>query len=523
MNWNWGWTLHNVNINGGDIGIDMSTTAVNQSVGSVVIADSYISSNIGISTSFVTSGNMPETGGTLFIDNVDMSGTQQAAVWSQRSNSVVVAPGKIDSWAQGNGYASTSSPSIVQGTIASPNKASALLDPNGNIFGRIRPQYEDVPASSILSAKSNGCAGDGTTDDTSNVQNFLNKVASTPNAVAYFDHGAYLIKNTIAVPCNIKITGEIWPYILADAASFSDASNPKAVFQVGAPGNTNNGAVEISDLIFETNGPAPGAIMVEWNLNSEQGQSGMWDAHVRVGGSAGTNLQSTQCPGDPTTQPSSECYGVFAMFHATPQSGGLYLENTWFWVADHDMEITNQTQISIYSPRGVLLESTNGPTWLWGTASEHSMFYNYQINNVDSDYGLFGGFMQTETPYFQPNPVNPGPFSYNSNYDDPTFENCGSSDSAPCEIAWGLRVAGSKNILVYSTGFYSFFQAYTQTCLGTENCQQNMISIENSQVELYAVTTKAAVNMLVDDKLQAPITNTGNQDTFGATLAYYTN
>jgi hypothetical protein len=36
----------------------------------------------------------------------------------------------------------------------------------------------------------------------------------------------------------------------------------------------------MSDLIFETLGAAPGAVLVEWNVaETSQGSSGMWDVH----------------------------------------------------------------------------------------------------------------------------------------------------------------------------------------------------------------------------------------------------
>jgi hypothetical protein len=61
------------------------------------------------------------------------------------------------------------------------------------------------------------------------------------------------------------------------------------------------------------------------------------------------------------------------LFHMTSQSLG-YLENSWMWVADHDMDIVTQDQINIYSGRGLLIES-QGPTWLYGTAVEHNVLY----------------------------------------------------------------------------------------------------------------------------------------------------
>ncbi|USW49471.1 Putative pectate lyase superfamily protein [Septoria linicola] len=522
MNWNWGWTFSNVSITGGNVGIDMAVAPVNQSVGSLTLTDSSISgTKYGVNSSFSLSNNTPLTGGTLVLDNVDMSTVGTAAVWSSKDQSVVVPPGKIESWVQGTSYVNTATGNRTQSTISTVKKAAELLDADGKVYGRSKPQYENVPASSFRSVKAAGCKGDGETDDTQCIRDFLKAVAGDSNAIAYFDHGAYLIKDTITFPDTIKITGEIWPLIVADGDSFNDVDNPKPVIQVGARGGTGKGAVEITELMFETKGAAPGAIMIEWNLNSDPLETGMWDSHVRIGGSWGTQLSESECPGWPTTEATDKCHGVFLMFHARPESGGLYLENTWFWVADHDLDRDNQTQISIYSARGTLIQSRGGPVWLWGSASEHSVIYNYQIDGAKA---VFGGFMQTETPYFQPNPEAPQPFAFNAEYDDPDFANCNnaiSTPGVPCKDAWGLIVKDTESLLVYATGMYSFFNNYQQACVPAHNCQENMIKIQNSTVDMYTVTTKAAVNMILDDSFEGAVLAAPNRNIFGDTIAYY--
>jgi hypothetical protein len=524
VNWDWGWVFSNITIEGGNVGLDMAANPMNQSTGSVLLSDSKISgTQYGVNTSFSQTGNIPDVGNTLVLDNVDLSGVAVAGVWSAKDQKPILGKEKVESWAQGNGYDASGSQNRTVGALAAPKKDQSLLDSNGNIFARTKPQYQNYPLTSFVSAIAEGCAADGETDDTQAVQKFLDKVAATPGAIAYFDHGAYLIRDTIKIPQDIIITGEIWPLIVADgsADAFKDVNNPKPVWQVGDPSTNSTGAVEISDMIFQTKGPAPGAIMIEWNQNSAPGASGMWDSHIRIGGSYGTDLTSSneECVGMPTTQPSDKCMGVFAMFHATPSSGNLLLENCWHWVADHDLEINNQTQISIFSARGDLFESQAGPVWLWGAASEHSVIYNYQISGVKS---FFGGFMQTETPYFQPNPEVPQPFQPNEKYGDPTFENCGAAanSSVPCKDAWGMRIVDSDNVLIYAAGMYSFFNNYDQACVGEHNCQENMISIENSNVHMYTVTTKAAVNMIVDGSRK--VQGSENRNVFGDTLAYYT-
>jgi glucan 1,3-beta-glucosidase len=518
LNWDWGWTMSNMTIDDCGLGLDMANAPANQTVGSLVFSDSKISNTpVGFNTSWAPE-IVPASGSNLILNNVDMTQGVAHPVQNNLGKDLLQTTGTVvASWATGDGYDyDGSSPLKVQrssGDIKDFHKAASLLDPSGKIFGRSKPQYEDVPAAQFKSAKSFNCKGDGVTDDTQCIQDFLNSI--TAGQIAYFDHGAYIVSATIKVPKNIKIVGEIWSLLVATGPSFSDPKKPTPVFQVGQVGD--QGSVEISDMIFETKGAAGGAVMIEWNLASDQGKSGMWDSHVRIGGSLGTKLDSINCPTTQGANPKPECYGVFLMFHATSSSKGIYLENTWFWVADHDLDTNSPRQISVYSGRGVLVESP-GPTWFWGTASEHSIFYNYQFKDASA---FFGGFMQSETPYMQPLPLAPKPFDFNSDYDDPTFTVCKGSDSAvPCQDAWGMRIWNSHDMLVYSTGMYSFFNNYEQTCTPEQNCQENMIHIQNSQVAMLAVSTKAAVNMIVDDDVGL-VKDADHRSNFCATIAYY--
>jgi hypothetical protein len=180
--------------------------------------------------------------------------------------------------------------------------------------------------------KAAGAKGDGVTDDTAAIQALFDSASASD--VVYFDHGAYVITSTVKVPKDIRITGEIWPLIMAGGStSFQSQANPAPVFQVGQPGDV--GSVEMSDLIFETLGPQPGAILVEWNVaESSQGSSGIWDVHMRIGGSAGTQLQSNTCGKNPnvTAAANPSCEGAFLLLHITSQATA-YVENCWFWVA----------------------------------------------------------------------------------------------------------------------------------------------------------------------------------------------
>ncbi|MCJ1457090.1 hypothetical protein MMC28_007456 [Mycoblastus sanguinarius] len=528
MNWNWLWNLKSLSINNCGIGVDMSNDPTNQTVGSVIVQDSkFVGTPKGIVTSYSATANVPATGGTLVIDNCDFTGST-AAVVSDTGSTILAGGSVIASWAQGNAYttgddgtasgstcasaAATASSSKVQGTLAAAAKPGSLLS-GSNVYERSKPQYQDVPASSFVSVKSAGAKGDGVTDDTAAIQAAMNSVTS--GQVLYFDHGAYVITSTVKVPSTIKMTGEIWPLIMASGTAFSNQASPAPVFQVGQPGQT--GAVEMSDLIFQTKGAAPGAIMVEWNVGAtSQGSSGMWDVHWRIGGSAGTGLQSDTCAKNPsvTANYNPACEGAFLLLHVT-SSASIYLENSWGWVADHELDLADHNQINIYNGRGILVES-QGPVWMYGTAFEHSQLYNYQVANAKN---VYMGIIQSETPYMQSNPnaLNGG-FTPSTTYFDPDFSDC-TTDS--CRKAWGLRVFSSSDILIYGAGLYSFFDNYSQDCLATESCQDNMVSVEcSSDIFLWALSTKASTSMVTVDGTGV-VPQADNMDNFCSTIAVF--
>jgi glucan 1,3-beta-glucosidase len=513
MNWNWLWTLSGIEINNCGIGVDMANgETASQTVGSVLLIDSKISNTpIGVSTAYSTTEGA--TNGTLIIDNVDFTENVPVAVSNAADKRTVLAGNAVvSSWTQGRAYTGANAGSVSQGPKTAPAKPAGLLDSAGHVFTRSKPQYENEPVSAFKSVKAAGAKGDGTTDDTAAIQALFNSVG--PSDIVYFDHGAYLITSTVKVPKDIRITGEIWPLIMAGGdTSFKDQANPQPVFQVGQSGDV--GSVEISELIFETIGPQPGAILMEWNVGeTSQGSAGLWDVHFRVGGSAGTQLQSDTCSKTPTvTAPANpECVGAFLLFHVT-KTAAAYVENCWFWVADHELDLSDHNQINIYNGRGVLIESEAGPVWLYGTSSEHSVLYNYQIVNATN---VYMALIQTETPYYQSNPDATTPFTSNSAFSDPVF-----SGSASVNKAWGLRVLDSKDVFVYGAGLYSFFDNYDQTCLATSSCQSNIVSLENSSgVNLYGLSTKAATNMVTVNGKSGAL-DADNRNNFCATVALF--
>jgi len=295
------------------------------------------------------------------------------------------------------------------------------------------------------------------------------------------------------------------------------------------------GVVEWSDMVVSTQGACAGAILIQWNLASPVGTpSGMWDVHTRVGGFKGSNLQVAQCP-TTAAQPNQACIGAFQSMRISNIGSGLYMENNWFWTADHDLDDVNNanTQLTIYSGRGLSIESTIGNFWLIGTAVEHHSLYQYQLYGTKS---VFMGLIQTETPYYQPSPNAQSVWSPISDRYDPSFANFCTGKSASCNMAWGLRVLDSTDILVYGAGLYSFFNNYDTTCSNhnttvyNEYCQTQIFGIDEggpagttysgSAVYVYGLATVGSVSM-VDRNGASVVSQSANTGLYAEAVVRY--
>ena len=89
------------------------------------------------------------------------------------------------------------------------------------------------------------------------------------------------------IPSGTRLVGEAWSVLAGTGAAFADQQNPQVVVRVGekAEHGGSEGNVEITDVVFTTVGPAPGAIVVEWNTREKRTDretpGGMWDSHIR--------------------------------------------------------------------------------------------------------------------------------------------------------------------------------------------------------------------------------------------------
>jgi glucan 1,3-beta-glucosidase len=118
----------------------------------------------------------------------------------------------------------------------------------------------------------------------------------------------------------------------------------------------------------------------------------------------------------------------------------------------------------------------------------------------------------------QNNPNSIAAYPPMSEWKDPTFANCFTSN---CPKTWGLRIFNSTYVFAYGAGMYSFFNNYDSGCLATTNCQQNMVSVEESQgIYLYAVNTVGSANIVsVDDVELVPAI--ANPNGFADTVAIF--
>lgn len=443
-----------------------------QAVGSLVLVDAVIANTpTGIITTL-----FKENSTSLLLQNVGFFNTK-TAVYEEAAKKDLLAGGnevKVESWGFGMLNTPDGSTFVNGQNIPAVKRPEILLSPDmayagPNLYTRRRPKYLDIGSTQVLNVKALGAKGDGKTDDTNTLNGILDLGART-SSVVYIPFGVYIIKDTLKIPTGSRIVGQAWAQIMGTGANFEDASKPRPVVMVGYRGEV--GSVEIQDMLFTVSGPTAGAVVVEWNTReSSQGSAGLWgeygrcpssssceltcipDSHIRVGGAIGSKLQKNDCP-KLTGTVNKNCIAASMLLHLTPQSSA-YVENSWIWTADHDLDIVSQDQIDIYVARGVLVES-QGPTWLYGTTSEHNVLYQYQFSNAKN---ILMAMIQTESPYFQDVPKAPAPFQLGGFSNDPSFYDC-SSSSSKCAVSWGVRIIDSEQIHVLGAGMYSAKFAY---------------------------------------------------------------
>ncbi|KAG8914769.1 hypothetical protein FRC01_003927, partial [Tulasnella sp. 417] len=375
----------------------------------------------------------------------------------------VVLPGgtmTVHQWAQGNKYwGATTTSTYVEATVAAPTKPIALLDSNGYIYSRSRTDYPNYAASQFASVKEAGALGDGITDDTTAIQDFINKYWGCK--ILFFDAGIYYVTSTITIPTGGIVVAEVWTTVIGCGSNFSDQNNPRPVIKAGNAGD--KGVVEISDMVLSARSGSAGG---------KKATAAMWDVHIRLGGFTGSGMQTDNCLKQ-TGHAIAPCTAAHTGLQITSQATG-YFEGTWVWTADHDLDHTGEGQIDVYSGRGTVSESANGPVWLIGTASEHLAIVQYSFVNSKN---VYAGLIQTETPYYQPSPGAPSPFTLSTTLHDPTFTNGPNG--------WAFYIANSQQVYLYGAGHYSFFSSYGQDCLSTYTCQTSIVKVSSDSTNVY--------------------------------------
>ncbi|KAI0411251.1 glycoside hydrolase family 55 protein [Xylaria grammica] len=506
--WNWGWTFQSISINNCTVGLDIATRDASNKevVGSATFFDSsFTDTKIAFNVSR-NSDSSPRTGGSLAIENVSLKNVGTAVQYGPTQAALLAgttASSTIDSWVSGQVY-HPNGPNKVAGAQTPFSRPASLLI-NGKYYQRSKPSYADLPSSSFSSVRAGGAKGDGKTDDTAALQIVITAAAAS-GKVVYFDAGTYIVTSTLFIPAGSKIVGEAYPAIMSSGSFFNDVNSPKPVVQVGNSGDS--GVVEWSDTVVSTRGAQAGAILIQWNLASPSGSpSGLWDVHTRIGGTIGSGLTYADCPSTPlSTAINYNCRSGHTSMHITTSANNVYLENVWLWNADHDVDDAQLRQITVYSGRGLLVESKVGNIWLVGTSVEHHVRYQYQFRNTQN---IYAGQIQTETPYYQPNPSARSPYPLIS-ASDPNFDvSCPKATAAPnCAEAWGLAVQASKNVLVYGAGLYSFFSNYNTSCSAagaSTLCQQGMVlydAASTTNFRIYGLNTVGAYGMIYRDTVR---------------------
>jgi hypothetical protein len=514
--WNWSWLYKSLSINNCDVGIELSVPSGHtESVGGITVLDSHFyNTKVGIITS-ASEQSLPPSAGQILLDNVNL---EQTPIGIQSSTGQTILDGNqlVKSWGQGHVYTPSSSTfSYHRGTLPPPNKPAILLD-GSKYLEHSRQEYFQYSIDKFVTVKSQGAKGDGVTDDTAVIQKIINTYAATK--IIFFDAGVYLHTSTVFIPSNAVLLGEVESVIMGTGSFFSDPTNPKPVWSVGQPGQTGN--VQIVDLLFSNHGPIPGGIMLQWNLQSTcPGKSGLWSTHFRTGGAKGTNQSPSNCLKLTGAVEKAECQGAFLQMHITPFTS-LYMENNWLWTSDHNLDYPDHSQIDVFNTRTFLIES-QGPLWMYGTASEHSTLYQYYFHNAKN---ILVGQAQTETAYYQSNPPAPKPFNSLPAWADPVFNSCPTNDSS-CTKGWAMDIFNSTNIFIYNAGLYSFFQTWSTDCIGTSSdkyCQDEIFRIRgNSQnVFLWNLET-IGVQSMVDVDNQPKVKSKENIGVFSDGILGY--
>jgi hypothetical protein len=205
----------------------------------------------------------------IVLDNLEMDNVG-TTVQDHGGDVILEGADHIDLWAIGrryDGYEGT----YTSGSVDAPAKSDRLLDDDGKLFYRSRPQYEGFSVDRFRIATEHGCKNDGTGDNTEAINAFLLE-ARDASQIAYFPAGIYRVGGTVTIPTGSRVQGSSWSQIQGAGFYFNDIHHPRVVVQVGNKGDI--GTMEIVDMIFNVQGATAGAIVLEWNVHESSQGSG---------------------------------------------------------------------------------------------------------------------------------------------------------------------------------------------------------------------------------------------------------
>ena len=187
----WVWTISQMTITNCDVGIDLSSGGfTNIQTSALIIVDSVISATLGVLSLYAPGFSSPQAGGQLMLERVDFTGSPTAVAAGTAPGSRVILAGNqfVQLFGQGNAWTTagsnqngqsfngtsctyqntsqfvrTAQELTIQRSLAPIPRPASLVDTNGNWVVRSHPQYENIPYTGFLSARSSGLAGDGTT------------------------------------------------------------------------------------------------------------------------------------------------------------------------------------------------------------------------------------------------------------------------------------------------------------------------------------------------------------------------
>ncbi|EOD47062.1 putative exo-beta- - protein [Neofusicoccum parvum UCRNP2] len=432
-------------------------------IGGACLDGSQTSGSLTVLDSWVTNS------GTLVSSYESTDGYNQLVLENIRSDGGVTIELSGKTYTPGNVY-----PEQQQGVMVYTPRSPILLNQD-RYFVMKPPTYREYSASQVLNLKSVPgfpVFGDGVTDDTESINAILTQYAGCK--IVYIPAGTYVVRNTVFIPAGTRIYGDAYASVIsAMGPTFADPKTPIPMVQVGAPGDV--GVAQMVDMMFTVGEVLPGCKLVEVNMAGAQpGDVALVNSHVRVGGAAGSTVQ-TSCGGPPAL-----CRAAWGLVHLAAWSSA-YVENMWGWTADHDLDDVYTQNVA--TGRGMLVEATQG-TWLVGTSMEHNTLYQYNFNGAEN---VFAAMQQSETPYWQgvnSGTVAPYPWTDDLQPSDPDFAHCGVDSSGYCGAALFEKIAGSKDLFLYGGCLWTFFTGNeSEKC--SYDCQQEAIDIDDASNGVY--------------------------------------